>query len=59
MNQMRAWVMLINGAITGVSTGLLMQLWMQPALLFGVLTFLGEFIQKRRPVIAGTLPAFS
>ena len=42
----------INGTITGISTGLLMW-WVgvQPALVFGALTFLGEFIPNIGPVI--------
>ena len=52
--QMKAWAkgVAINGTITGISTGLLMW-WVgvQPALVFGVLTFLGEFIPNIGPVI--------
>jgi predicted PurR-regulated permease PerM len=47
MRQMTAWArgVAINGAITGLSIGIL--LWLigvQPALMFGVFGFLGEFI---------------
>jgi putative permease len=47
MEQMTAWArgVAINGAITGVSIGAL--LWLigvQPALIFGVFAFLGEFL---------------
>jgi predicted PurR-regulated permease PerM len=47
MQQMIAWArgVAINGAITGVSIGVL--LWLigvQPALIFGVFAFLGEFL---------------
>jgi putative permease len=47
MRQMTAWArgVAINGAITGVSIGAL--LWLigvQPALIFGVFAFLGEFL---------------
>jgi predicted PurR-regulated permease PerM len=47
MEQMTAWArgVAINGAITGVSIGVL--LWLigvQPALIFGVFAFLGEFL---------------
>lgn len=54
MQQMTAWVrgILINGVITGVSTGA--GLWLvgvQPALVFGALTFLGEFIPNIGPVL--------
>jgi predicted PurR-regulated permease PerM len=59
MRQMTAWArgVLINGAITGVSTGLLLA-WVgvQPALLFGVLAALGEFVPNIGPVIVA-LPA--
>jgi len=54
MAQMIAWArgVAINGVITGFSTGLL--LWIvgvQPAFLFGVLAFLGEFLPNIGPVI--------
>jgi predicted PurR-regulated permease PerM len=59
MRQMTAWArgVLINGAITGVSTGLLLA-WVgvQPALLFGVLAALGELVPNIGPVIVA-LPA--
>src|SRR5437588_11339568 len=47
MRQMTAWArgVAINGVITGVSLGAL--LWLigvQPALIFGVFAFLGEFL---------------
>jgi predicted PurR-regulated permease PerM len=52
--QMKAWAkgVAINGTITGISTGLLMW-WVgvQPALVFGALAFLGEFIPNIGPVI--------
>ena len=52
--QMKAWAkgVAINGTITGISTGLLMW-WVgvQPALVFGALSFLGEFIPNIGPVI--------
>ncbi|MBE7211491.1 MAG: AI-2E family transporter [Gluconacetobacter diazotrophicus] len=59
MAQMVAWArgVCINGAITGVSTGLL--LWLvgvQPALVFGLIAFLGEFIPNVGPVLVA-LPA--
>lgn len=59
MEQMVAWArgVCINGAITGVSTGLL--LWLvgvQPALVFGLLAFLGEFIPNVGPILVA-LPA--
>jgi putative permease len=54
MQQMTAWArgVVINGAITGISTGTL--LWIvgvQPALVFGALAFLGEFIPNIGPVL--------
>ena len=59
MQQMQAWIKatLINGAITGVSTGLLLHLiGVQPALVFGTLAFFGEFVPNIGPVIT-SLPA--
>src|SRR5947208_6378032 len=47
MEQMTAWArgVAINGAITGVSIGgLLWLIGVQPALIFGVFAFLGEFL---------------
>ena len=57
--QMLAWIRatLINGVITGISTGLL--LWwigVKPALVFGALAFFGEFIPNIGPFIA-SVPA--
>jgi predicted PurR-regulated permease PerM len=54
MLQMTAWArgVLINGVITGVSTGT--GLWLvgvQPALVFGALAFLGEFLPNIGPVL--------
>lgn len=54
MNQMTAWArgVAINGLITGASTGIL--LWLvgvQPAFVFGVLAFLGEFLPNIGPVL--------
>ena len=54
MQQTTAWArgVVINGAITGVSTGTL--LWLvgvQPALVFGALAFLGEFLPNIGPVL--------
>ncbi|MEP6708687.1 MAG: AI-2E family transporter [Verrucomicrobiota bacterium] len=54
LSQMKAWVkgVVINGTITGVSTGLLMWwIGVQPALVFGALCFLGEFLPNIGPVI--------
>ncbi len=60
-NQMLAWIRatLINGLITGVSTGLL--LWwigVKPALVFGALAFFGEFIPNIGPFIAAVPALF-
>lgn len=59
MRQMSAWArgVAINGAITGISTGVL--LWLigvQPAMLFGALTFVGALVPTVGPVIMA-LPA--
>ena len=54
MRQMTAWArgVAINGVITGFSTGVL--LWLvgvQPAFVFGVLAFFGEFLPNIGPVL--------
>ena len=54
MRQMTAWArgVAINGVITGASTGIL--LWavgVQPAFVFGVLAFFGEFLPNIGPVL--------
>jgi putative permease len=54
MRQMTAWArgVTINGVITGISTGT--GLWLvgvQPALVFGALAFVGEFIPNIGPVL--------
>jgi predicted PurR-regulated permease PerM len=54
MDQMTAWArgVAINGVITGASTGIL--LWavgVQPAFVFGVLAFFGEFLPNIGPVL--------
>ena len=57
--QMTAWAKatLINGVITGVSTGLLLHfIGVQPALVFGVLAFFGEFVPNIGPLIT-SIPA--
>jgi putative permease len=54
MRQMTAWArgVAINGAITGVSTGVLLALvGVQPAMVFGALAFLGEFLPMVGPVL--------
>ena len=59
MQQMTAWAKatLINGAATGVQTGLLMAwIGVQPALVFGVLAFFGEFVPNIGPLVAA-IPA--
>jgi predicted PurR-regulated permease PerM len=57
--QMAAWArgVVINGTISAVTTGLL--LWfigVQPALVFGFIAFLGEFVPMIGPVLA-SIPA--
>lgn len=59
--QMLAWIRatLINGILTGVSTGLL--LWwigVKPPLVFGALAFFGEFIPNVGPFIAAVPALF-
>lgn len=59
--QMLGWIRatLINGLITGVSTGLL--LWwigVEPPLVFGTLAFFGEFIPNVGPFIAAVPALF-
>jgi putative permease len=59
MHQVSAWArgVFINGAATGISTGVLLSLvHVQPALVFGVLAFLGEFVPMIGSVIAA-IPA--
>jgi predicted PurR-regulated permease PerM len=59
MHQVSAWArgVLINGIATGASTGILLALvGVQPAFLFGVLAFLGEFVPIIGPVIVA-IPA--
>jgi predicted PurR-regulated permease PerM len=59
--QMAAWAKatLIMGAITGVSTGVLLHfIGVQPALLFGALAAFGELIPNIGPVIAATPALF-
>jgi putative permease len=59
MHQVHAWArgILINGIATGASTGILLALvGVQPAFLFGVLAFLGEFVPIIGPVIVA-IPA--
>ena len=54
-NQMLAWIRatLINGTITGLSTGTLLYfIGVKPALVFGALAFFGEFIPNIGPFIA-------
>jgi putative permease len=59
MHQVSAWArgIVINGIATGASTGVLLALvGVQPAFLFGVLAFLGEFVPIIGPVIVA-IPA--
>jgi putative permease len=59
MHQVSAWArgIVINGVATGASTGILLALvGVQPAFLFGVLAFLGEFVPIVGPVIVA-IPA--
>lgn len=58
-NQMVAWMRatLINGVITGVSTGLLLYfIGLPSAIVFGVLSFLGEFVPNLGPIVT-SIPA--
>lgn len=59
--QMAAWAKatLIMGAITGISTGVLLHFaGVQPALLFGALAAFGELIPNIGPVVAATPALF-
>jgi putative permease len=59
MHQVSAWArgVVINGIATGASTGILLALvGVQPAFVFGVLAFLGEFVPIIGPVIVA-IPA--
>lgn len=61
MEQMTAWArgVAINGAITGVSTGaLLWVIGVQPALVFGALAFLGEFVPNIGPILVAVPALF-
>ena len=60
-NQMLAWIRatLINGTITGISTGTLLYfIGVKPALVFGALAFFGEFIPNIGPFIAAVPALF-
>ncbi len=60
-NQMLAWIRatLINGTITGLSTGTLLYfIGVKPALVFGALAFFGEFIPNVGPFIAAVPALF-
>ncbi|MBV9106271.1 MAG: AI-2E family transporter [Verrucomicrobia bacterium] len=57
--QMAAWAhgVIINGTISAITTGLLMALiGVQPALVFGFIAFLGEFVPMIGPVLT-SIPA--
>jgi predicted PurR-regulated permease PerM len=61
LQQMSAWARgtVINGVVTGASTGLL--LWLigiQPALVFGVIAFFGEFVPIIGPVVVAVPALF-
>ena len=59
--QMLGWIRatIINGLITGVSTGIILYfLGVQPALVFGALSFFGEFIPNIGPFIAAVPALF-
>ena len=61
--QEQAWAWaratIINGLITGVSTGLLLHfVGVQPALVFGVLAFFGEFVPNIGPLVAAVPALF-
>ena len=59
--QMLGWIRatLINGVITGISTGLLLYfIGVKPALVFGALAFFGEFIPNIGPFIAAVPALF-
>ncbi|MDQ3813589.1 MAG: AI-2E family transporter [Armatimonadota bacterium] len=59
LEQMTLWIraVLINGVITGISTGVLLHLvGVQPALIFGMLAFFGEFVPNIGPVVVA-MPA--
>jgi predicted PurR-regulated permease PerM len=59
MHQVSAWArgVIINGAATGISTGVLLSLvHVQPAFVFGVLAFLGEFVPMIGSIVAA-IPA--
>lgn len=60
-SQMLAWIRatLINGLITGISTGVLLYfIGVKPALVFGALAFFGEFIPNVGPFIAAVPALF-
>ena len=59
--QMTAWARatLINGVITGVTTGVLLAIiGVQPALVFGALSFFGEFVPNIGPIVAAAPALF-
>ncbi len=59
--QMTAWARatLINGVITGITTGVLLAIiGVQPALVFGVLAFFGEFVPNIGPIVAAAPALF-
>ena len=60
-SQMLAWIRatMINGLATGISTGILLHfIGVKPALVFGALSFFGEFIPNVGPFIAAVPALF-
>jgi len=61
MEQVVAWIKatLIIGVVTGVSTGVLFHLiGVQPAPLFGIMAFMGEFVPTLGPIVAAVPALF-
>lgn len=59
--QMGAWIKatLINGLITGTLTGILLTfIGIQPAFVFGILAFCGEFVPNVGPIVASAPALF-
>lgn len=59
--QMGVWIKatLINGSITGLTTGILLYfIGVQPAFVFGILAFFGEFVPNIGPIVAAAPALF-